>query len=470
MKNIYVSDDTSIATVNSDGVVTGISPGQTKIKGYDANTGDFVGESNVTVTASSEVVPVTGISLDYTAVTLYYAYNDTAVLTPTITPANATNNNITWSVSPNTDAVTCVNGVVKCNKKGTGNYTVTASIDGFSATCAVTVANNGTVINNVSPSTITLGSSESGKDTSYLITVNSNNMGGYNSGYTVEVNENYATISDKKDSSFVLNIKKNTGNKRTFTVKVQGVDSGTAAKTITVNQASPDVIDDGSFLMSVESGTTDINTLTWYWGYDPGDRFRQPGGMPDPYQERRDAGDSVRLFGIKEGYKAYYAIETTDMQSDMIVKVNSLTPLNNMSIHLLDEGGTYFSEQHGSNITIVPYYVPAQKEFCACVQFHVECPSPNGIAIAVPSNFKVSEVTSPILYDIYKPFPNNMRYVCIRITIGPELPSQALLGQIKFYRIRPTEKRVISINDPAPSDIVHNESITLNIYSNRIKG
>ena len=63
-----------------------------------------------------------------------------------------------------------------------------------------------------------------------------------------------------------------------------------------------------------------------------------------------------------------------------------------------------------------------------------------------------------------------MRYVCIRITIGPELPSQALLGQIKFYRIRPTEKRVISINDPAPSDTVHNESITLNIYSNRIKG
>ena len=59
----------------------------------------------------------------------------TTTLKANVTPANATNNKVTWTVSG--DAVTVANGVVTAKKNGTA--TVKATADGKSATATVTV-------------------------------------------------------------------------------------------------------------------------------------------------------------------------------------------------------------------------------------------------------------------------------------------------------------------------------------------
>ena len=55
------------------------------------------------VTVKAKTVPVTGVSLDQTTMTL--TEGDTSTLTATVSPANATNKDVTWS-SSNTNVAT----------------------------------------------------------------------------------------------------------------------------------------------------------------------------------------------------------------------------------------------------------------------------------------------------------------------------------------------------------------------------
>lgn len=83
------------------------------------------------------VVAVTGVTLDQEAVTLNIG--DTAPLTATVEPADATDKTVAWT-SDNTAAVTVdENGVVTAVAPGTANVTATTADGGFTAVCAVTV-------------------------------------------------------------------------------------------------------------------------------------------------------------------------------------------------------------------------------------------------------------------------------------------------------------------------------------------
>ena len=87
---------------------------------------------------ASDVVPVTGVSLDQTSLTL--TEGGTSQLTATITPSNATNKVLTWSSSNTSAATVDGNGTVTAHKAGTATITVTTADGGHSATCAVTVS------------------------------------------------------------------------------------------------------------------------------------------------------------------------------------------------------------------------------------------------------------------------------------------------------------------------------------------
>lgn len=133
----WTTSDRSVATVDSTGVVTGIKAGTATIT---AKAGEKTATCTVTVTAAStepEVVPVTGVTLSQTAVTL--DIDQSITLTATVAPENATNKAVTWA-SDKTDVATVdANGKVTAVAAGTANITVTTADGGKTATCAVTV-------------------------------------------------------------------------------------------------------------------------------------------------------------------------------------------------------------------------------------------------------------------------------------------------------------------------------------------
>ena len=121
----WSSSDASIAKVDN-GKVTALKSGTATIT---AECGGKKAECKVTVT-----VPVTGISLDKTELTI--EVGKTTTLTATVTPADASDKVITWT-SSNPDIASVENGTVKALKAGTS--TITAECSGKKAECTVTV-------------------------------------------------------------------------------------------------------------------------------------------------------------------------------------------------------------------------------------------------------------------------------------------------------------------------------------------
>ena len=87
------------------------------------------------ISVEDATVTVTGVSLDKNTLELT-AGGDTATLTATVLPENATDKTVTWS-SDNEAVATVVDGVVTPIAKGTA--TITATAGGKSDTCTVTV-------------------------------------------------------------------------------------------------------------------------------------------------------------------------------------------------------------------------------------------------------------------------------------------------------------------------------------------
>ena len=135
-KNVtWSTSDASIATV-TDGVVTAVAPGTATIT-VTTEDGNKAATCAVTVTAAT--VPVTGVTLNKTSTSLYVG--DTETLTPTITPDNATNKNVTWSSDDTSVATVDASGLVTAVARGTAVITATAADgSGASTSCTVTVS------------------------------------------------------------------------------------------------------------------------------------------------------------------------------------------------------------------------------------------------------------------------------------------------------------------------------------------
>ncbi len=122
---VWTSSDESVAKV-ANGKVTAIKSGKATIT---ASCGGKTAECVVTVTVPSE-----SVTLDKT--TLSLAVGETAQLTATVKPDNATDKNVVWTSSDESVAKV-TNGKVTAIKSG--NATITASCGGKTAECAVTV-------------------------------------------------------------------------------------------------------------------------------------------------------------------------------------------------------------------------------------------------------------------------------------------------------------------------------------------
>ena len=93
------------------------------------------GIGSITASEAPEVVAVTGVKLDRTTLTL--DAGDSAQLTATVSPGNATNKSVTWSA--NNSNVSVSGGKVTAKTAGSAVVTVTTADGGYTAQCNVTV-------------------------------------------------------------------------------------------------------------------------------------------------------------------------------------------------------------------------------------------------------------------------------------------------------------------------------------------
>ncbi len=140
----------SATSANTNGQSLTLTSGVSSLS-YTAFSNDTVESTSITISSpasnrfflygitlgigAQEPVPVTGVSLK-TSTSIPIGGNET--LTPTITPANADNKNVSWSTS-NASVASVNNGVVTANAVGNVTITVTTEDGGFTAQCAVTV-------------------------------------------------------------------------------------------------------------------------------------------------------------------------------------------------------------------------------------------------------------------------------------------------------------------------------------------
>jgi|GEM_PF-607886 len=134
----WETSDSSIASVSTSGLVSGVAPGNATITARTVD-GGFSATCAVTVP-----VPVTGVSLNITSIeALPGKTARTTQLTATVSPSNAANKAVSWTTSDSAVATVSGSGLVtvQANRVDgqTATITATTADGGFAATCVVTV-------------------------------------------------------------------------------------------------------------------------------------------------------------------------------------------------------------------------------------------------------------------------------------------------------------------------------------------
>ncbi len=146
MAKMFYPDNATFASIDSDKAWAEYLA----LIGWDKRTdvSDIVSSGpGHTKTPVSGDVPVTGISLNQSSVTV--KVGGTAVLTATVSPSNATNQKVNWTTS-NPAVATVSNGVVSAVATGTAVITATTVDGGKTATCTVTVGTSDVPVTGVS--------------------------------------------------------------------------------------------------------------------------------------------------------------------------------------------------------------------------------------------------------------------------------------------------------------------------------
>ncbi len=144
----WTSGNPKVATVSSSGKVTAVANGNTTItataadgsgkKDICAVTVNIPKPADPTPTPTPSVVKVSSVSLNPSSLSLTKK-GQTAQLSASVSPSNATNKSVTWS-SSNSNVATVSNGMVTAVGNGSATITATAADgSGKRASCSVTV-------------------------------------------------------------------------------------------------------------------------------------------------------------------------------------------------------------------------------------------------------------------------------------------------------------------------------------------
>ena len=126
---IWNSDNEDIAKVSSDGVVTAVKAGKTKVYAT-TQANNLKAECEITV-----LQPVTGIEMDKASISFTYI-GEIVQLTAKLLPEDASNKNVTWE-SSDTKVAIVSKGKVVCTGFGTAVIYAVSADGGFMATCII---------------------------------------------------------------------------------------------------------------------------------------------------------------------------------------------------------------------------------------------------------------------------------------------------------------------------------------------
>lgn len=238
----WTSSNTSVVTV-SNGVIKAKKAGTATITVKTTNGKSVV--INVTVRASE--VAVTGISLNNSSISL--KKGNTAVLTATISPSNATKKDITWT-SNNSAVATVSNGTVTAVKAGTATITA-KSANGKTATCQVTVTED------VLPESVSLNkttaSVKKGETFTLTATISPSNA----------VNKTVTWSSSNTSVASVNNGVVTAVKGGTATITAKTSNGKTASCTVTVTEdILPESVNVSNSSVSIEEGKSATITYT----------------------------------------------------------------------------------------------------------------------------------------------------------------------------------------------------------------
>ena len=117
VKVVWASADESIATVSSEGVVTGIAPGTVDITAKAENS---------TATCKVVVTPALPTNIELSASSLELNIGDKQTLTVSLTPSYAVAEDLVWE-SSNSEVAVVADGVVTAVKDGEAVITVSCN-------------------------------------------------------------------------------------------------------------------------------------------------------------------------------------------------------------------------------------------------------------------------------------------------------------------------------------------------------
>jgi uncharacterized protein YjdB len=129
----WTSSDTSVETVTG-GIILSVKAGKTTITARTVDGGKTA-TCEVSVSATSE--PVTAVTLNKASTTILASGKETLV--PVFTPANATNQNVTWRSGNTAVASVTESGLVRGVSAGTTTIKVVTADGNKTDTCTVTV-------------------------------------------------------------------------------------------------------------------------------------------------------------------------------------------------------------------------------------------------------------------------------------------------------------------------------------------
>lgn len=135
---VWSSSNGAIASVDSYGMVTGKSQG-TAVITVKTIDGGYIALCTVIVNGINVNVPVTGVSLNKTNVSL--EVGKIIILEPNVLPSAANNNQVVWLTSDAAIASVDENGIVTAKQTGVALITVKTVEGGYTASCVINVVN-----------------------------------------------------------------------------------------------------------------------------------------------------------------------------------------------------------------------------------------------------------------------------------------------------------------------------------------
>ena len=216
--------DARIAAVNANGVVTGVSAGETTIT-VTTEDGGFTGACAINVYNQA----VTGVTIEPSEAEL--TVGSSTKLTATVLPENASNKNVVYSVDDESILSVDQDGNVTGLSAGTATVTVTTEDGGFSASAEITVIPVRVTGVSISPKAASVGL-----------------------GHTIQL-----TASIKPSNAANKNLSWSVSDETIISVDDQGTVTGLSLGTATVTVTT----EDGGFTASAEITVCYAPANTW---------------------------------------------------------------------------------------------------------------------------------------------------------------------------------------------------------------